>query len=133
MKLLIPVSPGELLDKLTILDLKSERISVPEQLVHVRHERRLLSDCWASSGLDHPDLAGLLSELRQVNESLWQIEDEVRGCEARADFGARFIDLARAVYLSNDRRAAVKKRINELLGSEIVEEKSYDRSRSIKQ
>ena len=123
--ILVPTAPGELIDKLTILRLKSERISDAAKLTNVAHERKVLQDI-ADQTLPESKKLGLLWEtLYQINASLWVIEDDIRECEARHDFGAEFIRLARAVYQTNDRRAAVKKQINLLLGSAIVEEKSY--------
>ncbi len=131
MALLIPVSPGELLDKLTILDIKARRITDPAKLANVRRERQLLEQVWADSGLDHGAIGELHARLLAVNEKLWSIEDEIRDQEAVGRFGTRFIELARSVYLTNDERAAIKKAINQRLGSEIVEEKSYrDHGRS---
>ncbi len=122
--LLVPTSPGELIDKLTILRLKAERMTDPVKLGHVRHEMDVLTATARvlprSSGLEH-----LWEELFQVNAALWVIEDDIRACEAAEDFGPRFIELARAVYVTNDKRAAIKKQINLLLGSSLVEEKSY--------
>ncbi len=120
-----PVSYGELIDKITILEIKSERIADEKKLVNVRHELKLLEQTWSESvGASH-DISHERAELKRINEALWEIEDEIRLKEADADFGPRFIELARAVYVTNDERAAVKRRINDLLGSEIVEEKSY--------
>lgn len=120
-----PVSPGELIDKLTILDIKSERISDVDKLANVQHEQALLERIWRESGLETESIRSLRGELKGINEQLWEIEDDIRVCEKDRDFGDRFIELARAVYVTNDRRAAVKKRINVELGSAIVEEKSY--------
>lgn len=125
MELLTPVSPGELLDKLTILEIKSERISVPDKLANVRHERELLEKVWLASGLDNDTVKALRSELKIVNEALWEIEDDIRDEERQSRFGDRFVALARAVYVTNDKRAEIKKKINATLGSAIVEEKSY--------
>lgn len=125
MELLTPVSPGELLDKLTILDIKSERITDPEKLSNVRHERELLEAVWRDSGLETDTIRALRSELKRVNEALWEIEDDIRDEERQSRFGERFVELARAVYVTNDKRAAIKKNINLELGSVIVEEKSY--------
>jgi hypothetical protein len=123
--ILIPISPGELLDKITILEIKSERIANAAKLRHVRDELAALraagEPAWATS----ESLWLLTAELRAVNEALWEIEDAIRLCERDQDFGSRFIDLARSVYRQNDQRAALKRRINELLGSELVEEKDY--------
>ena len=123
--ILVPTAPGELIDKLTILRLKSERILDAAKLSNVAHERKVLQDI-ADQALPESKKLGLLWEtLYQINASLWVIEDDIRECESRQDFSAEFIRLARAVYQTNDRRAAVKKQINLLLGSAIVEEKSY--------
>ncbi len=119
--ILVPVSPGELIDKMTILRIKSERITDPAKLLNVRHELEVLG----AVARDLPPTPIQSEELYQINLTLWQIEDDIRACEARQDFGPEFIRLARAVYQTNDRRAEVKKLINLLLGSQIVEEKSY--------
>ena len=120
-----PVSPGELLDKLTILDIKSERITDAEKLANVAHEKTLLEKVWQDSALETAETVRLRAELKRINEALWDIEDAIRDEERAKRFGDRFIELARAVYVTNDQRAAVKKAINEALGSRIVEEKSY--------
>jgi chaperonin cofactor prefoldin len=125
MELLIPVSPGELLDKLSILEIKLERIDDQGKLINVRREHELLSRVWRESGLNDGEIDALRRRLREVNESLWEIEDAIRDEEREKRFGDRFVELARSVYLRNDERAALKKRVNEHLGSEIVEEKSY--------
>jgi Family of unknown function (DUF6165) len=124
-EILVPVSPGELLDKITILRIKAARLRDPAGLAHVRHELALLEEAWRDSGAAATDLAAEEAGLARVNEQLWVIEDEIRDEERARRFGERFIELARAVYLTNDERAAIKKRINTLLGSSIVEEKSY--------
>ena len=123
--ILIEVGAGELIDKLTILRIKSERMSDPAKLANVRREFELLSRCRDEKLPGTPELDALEEELKQANAALWEIEDAIRDCEARGDFGARFIELARSVYLRNDRRAELKQAINELCGSRIVEEKSY--------
>ena len=125
MNLMTPVSPGELLDKLTILDIKSERIDDATKVANVRHEQQLLEAVWQEAQVDAPEIQALRAELKRINEALWEIEDDIRLCENAGDFGPRFIELARAVYVTNDERAAVKKKINLALGSAIVEEKSY--------
>lgn len=124
--ILVPISPGELIDKLTILRLKSERIGDAAKLANVRHEHAELMKVVEANLPDHPDLRRLWDELYAINAELWVIEDDIRLCEGRGDFGAEFIRLARAVYRTNDRRAEVKKKINLALGSAIVEEKSYE-------
>lgn len=130
MELMAPVSPGELLDKLTILEIKKERIVDPDKRVNVIRELEVLSALWAKASPAPERVAALgldamRAELKTINQSLWTIEDDIRVCESRQDFGAQFIELARAVYQTNDRRAAVKKQINQALGSDLVEEKSY--------
>ncbi len=124
MHVLIPVAPGELIDKITILEVKAARIDAAKR-ANVEAELALL--CAARDGAIAPSeaLDALTRELAGVNAALWDIEDAKRACERTQDFGAQFIELARAVYRENDRRAAVKRRINELLGSSIFEEKSY--------
>lgn len=125
MPILIPVSWGELLDKITILEIKSRRIADPAKLDNVRRELKALNDVVAAHGAPLDPLADVMNDLRAVNEALWDIEDEIRDCERKQDFGARFVELARSVYHSNDRRAALKRVLNDRLGSELVEEKSY--------
>ena len=125
MQLMTPVSPGELLDKLTILEIKVERIADAEKRVNVVHEKRLLENVWQDSGLQTDEVVRLRDQLKAVNEQLWDIEDGIRDEERAGRFGDRFIELARSVYITNDERAALKKAINQALGSEIVEEKSY--------
>lgn len=121
----VPVSAGELVDKVTILEIKSERIGDPAKLANVRRELAGLSAIADPLLKANPGLAPLKASLRSINEALWQIEDDIRDCERAKDFGTKFIELARAVYVTNDQRAVAKRRIDELLGSEILEEKSY--------
>lgn len=121
----VPVSPGEVLDKITILEIKSERMNDREQLANVRHELALLRDAWERSVSPDPAIANLHAELRKVNEALWDIEDEIRAKERSGTFDQRFIELARSVYTTNDCRSRLKKALNRRLGSPIVEEKSY--------
>jgi tetratricopeptide (TPR) repeat protein len=121
----IPGAVGELIDKITILEIKSHRIADAAKLRNVRHELGLLEASLDAAGLEHPDLAVLKRDLASANERLWDVEDEIRLCEKKADFGERFIALARAVYVTNDRRAAIKREINRLFNSAIVEEKFY--------
>ena len=121
----IPASAGEVIDKLTILEIKLARIADAAKRENVAREHAALSAAWCDAVPDEAPLAGLIAELRQVNEALWDIEDEIREQERQADFGAGFVRLARAVYHTNDRRAALKREINAKLGSALVEEKSY--------
>ena len=121
----IQVSAGELLDKITILEIKNERISDPKKLTNVRKE---LASLEAENPFDlnnWTELSALLEELRMVNRNLWDIEDQIRSCENISDFGDTFVQLARSVYLQNDTRADIKKRINILTKSNLIEEKSY--------
>ena len=120
-----PVSWGELIDKITILEIKARRVLDADKLRNVRRELALLEDNLREAALDHPELDAKKAELATVNELLWDVEDEIRLCEANADFGEGFIALARAVYVTNDRRAAIKREINRLFDSAIVEEKCY--------
>jgi len=123
--ILVPVSPGEMLDKITILRIKAARMQDPDKVANVRHELGLLEKTWKDSGAAAVDLGTAEADLTRVNEKLWVIEDEIRDEERAKRFTEKFIELARAVYFTNDERAAIKKRINTLLGSTIVEEKSY--------
>lgn len=121
----IEVSPGELIDKITILEIKAERIADAAKLGNVLAELEVLRSARAASVAGDPRLDRLAGALRQVNEALWEVEDALRDCERAGEFGPRFVGLARSVYLTNDRRAALKREINALLGSRLVEEKSY--------
>lgn len=121
----IEVAPGELLDKLTILAIKLERIGDVAKKANVRVEFDVLEAAKTQAIPATAEVERLTGELRAANEALWDIEDQIRDCEREKDFGPRFIELARAVYHTNDRRAAIKKAINLLLGSHLVEEKSY--------
>ncbi len=123
----IPVSPGELLDKITILEIKAERIDDAGKLRHVRAELDLLTRVWnrSAANVDQVWMIAARKELKEVNEELWDIEDHIRLMEAQQKFDQEFVALARSVYTRNDRRAELKKHINGELGSEIVEEKSY--------
>lgn len=121
----VPVSFGEVLDKITILEIKSERITDPQKVNNVRKELAELSRVWDQVVENQDLIATERQALKTINEQLWEIEDDIRDREAAQDFGERFIALARAVYVTNDQRAAVKKQINLALGSSFVEEKSY--------
>ena len=120
--ILVPVSPGELIDKITILRLKADNIGDPAKRANVARELEALE---AIPLPDHPDLLALTDELHGINARLWQIEDDIRDCDARGEFGEEFVALAQAVYRTNDRRAVVKREINLALGSTLIEEKSY--------
>ncbi len=122
--LLVPVSVGELLDKIAILRIKGERIAEPSKLANIRKELAALEEV-ARAVPPGPALDALVADLKRVNEALWDIEDDIRALDARGDFGEGFVRLAQAVYRTNDRRAALKREINRLTGSALVEEKSY--------
>jgi uncharacterized protein DUF6165 len=121
----VPISPGELVDKITILEIKSARMTDAAKLANVRAELALLQDTWKSSAYASHDISKQWAALRAINEKLWDIEDDIRDKERARSFDKEFIQLARAVYVTNDERAAVKRDINTKLGSKIVEEKSY--------
>ena len=121
----VPISPGELLDKITILRIKSQRMSDPKKVQNVRLELGALEQTWKSSIYSAVDIDAEVEALVAVNERLWIIEDDIRDKERAKTFDAEFIRLARAVYIGNDERAAIKRGINLKLGSAIVEEKSY--------
>ncbi|PHX88076.1 MAG: hypothetical protein CK536_02665 [Synechococcus sp. Baikal-G1] len=133
MELLVPVSAGELLDKITILQIKVQRIDDPAKRANVAVELVALEAVAARAGLGagggpiagQEGLAAATAELGAVNGELWHIEDRIRDCERAGDFGPGFVELARSVYRTNDRRAALKAQINQLCGSQLVEEKSY--------
>jgi transcriptional regulator of nitric oxide reductase len=121
----VPVSPGEVLDKITILEIKSERMSDPDKVANVRRELALLRETWAQAVTEDDVIRRLHAELKEINETLWDIEDHIRDKERAREFDERFIELARSVYFTNDRRSEVKKQLNLHLGSQIIEEKSY--------
>jgi len=121
----VPVSPGEVLDKITILEIKSERISDASKLANVRRELELLQASWRQCVTEDETVRRIHDELKTINEALWEIEDDIRDKERVREFDQVFIDLARSVYVTNDQRANAKKALNVYLGSEIVEEKSY--------
>jgi hypothetical protein len=121
----VPVSPGEVLDKITILEIKSERISDAAKVANVNRELELLSASWLEAVEQDDTVRRIHAELKAINEALWEIEDDVRDKERAREFDQVFIELARSVYVTNDQRANAKKELNIYLGSEIVEEKSY--------
>ncbi|MDP1831713.1 MAG: DUF6165 family protein [Geothrix sp.] len=125
MAVLTEVSWGELIDKYTILAIKAERIQDPAKLKNIRTEMAALSAARQQALGLNAALAAAEARLKAINEKLWDIEDHIRDCERAQDFGPRFVELARAVYFTNDERSAVKREINSLLGSGLVEEKSY--------
>lgn len=124
-QILAPISAGELIDKITILRIKLEKLGDAARLDNVRHELHQLMQVRTQSKLDIDALALLESQLLEINRELWQVEDKLRAREHARDFDAGFVDLARLVYKLNDQRSALKKKINQMTGSSIVEEKSY--------
>ena len=124
---LVEIAPGELMDKITILEIKRARITQADKLRNVQVELATLEEARAASLPTSESLQRLTDQLRQVNEALWVIEDDIRLCEKAGEFGPRFVELARSVYHQNDKRAALKRQINDLLGSKIIEEKSYEK------
>jgi hypothetical protein len=125
----VPISPGELIDKITILAIKSDRMTDAQKVANVRIELDLLQSTWKGSPHAATDIQKEWNDLRRINEALWDIEDKIRDKERGGQFDREFIELARAVYVTNDERAAVKRIINTKLGSRIVEEKSYAKYR----
>jgi hypothetical protein len=121
----VPISPGELIDKITILEIKAERIRDAKKVANVQHELKLLQTTWSASPYASVDIAAEWAALKAINGKLWVIEDDIRDKERAQAFDVQFIELARAVYFINDDRATVKRKINDKLGSKIVEEKSY--------
>ena len=126
----VPIAYGELIDKITILEIKSERIRDAGKLANVRVELDLLNETWDANPASRTDIAAERAQLRRVNEALWDIEDRIRLKEKAKAFDAEFIELARSVYIRNDERATIKRAINTKLGSMLVEEKSYEDYRS---
>jgi len=124
-KLLVEVAPGELIDKITILEIKLQNIKDEAKLANVRREHEILMETCRANIVETMELRRLIDELRAANQKIWDIEDDIRDLERVKDFGDRFVQVARSVYRSNDARAATKRKINELLDSVIIEEKSY--------
>lgn len=123
--LLAPTSIGDLIDRITILEIKAERIGEPQKAANVARELSALVLLRDAAGLDTPEISSAAAELRDINARLWDIEDEIRKLDQSGDFGPRFVELARAVYTWNDKRSTVKREINRASGSAFVEEKSY--------
>ena len=121
----VPISPGELLDKITILRIKSRRMTDPQKLANVRVELEALEETWKASAYAGIDITKDVDALLTVNERLWTIEDDIRDKERDQAFDEEFVRLARAVYIENDERAAIKRKLNVKLGSSLIEEKSY--------
>jgi hypothetical protein len=123
--ILTPTSPGELIDKITILEIKRERFTDAAKLANVGRELEILTQTCNRSLPSSAALTKLSAALKDTNEKLWDVEDAIRLCDRKGDFGPRFIELARSVYQHNDVRCALKRQINEFLGSELIEEKGY--------
>ena len=126
MSIKIQISPGELIDKFTILDIKLNRIKAKEKTQNIRKEHKILKRQIEKNLPKSKRLSALISKLKIINKALWDIEDQIRVCERKQDFEKKFIQLARSVYQKNDLRSSYKREINTLLGSEIIEEKSYE-------
>jgi hypothetical protein len=126
MTVMAPVSWGELIDKITILEIKQERLSDPDQVANVEKELAALCATRDAALPDDVEVVKDAGALKMINEALWEVENDIRDCERDQDFGETFVDLARSVYRVNDRRAEIKRRINKNLGSDLVEEKSYN-------
>ena len=126
MSIKIQISPGELIDKFTILDIKLNRIKEQEKTQNIRKEHKILKRQIEKNLPKSKRLSALISKLKIINKALWDIEDQIRVCERKQDFEKKFIKLARSVYQKNDLRSSYKREINTLLGSEIIEEKSYE-------
>ena len=126
MQIQLEVAPGELIDKITILEIKLEKFTDTQKIKNVSIELAILREAKNKNVPGTPELDALTAQLKEINEMLWNIEDEIRICEKQKDFSEKFIELARSVYRRNDTRARLKKEINELLGSRIMEEKSYE-------
>jgi hypothetical protein len=125
MTIKVEASFGEFLDKITILEIKNERISDSAKLENVNRELKLLRESWAAHPASKTDISDEMARLKTINEKLWEIEDDIRDKERDKTFDQEFIELARAVYFTNDDRAAVKRELNLKLGSDLIEEKSY--------
>ena len=125
MNIKVEISYGEFLDKLSILEIKSERIKDAAKLENINRELTLLRALWQTDPKSSIDIEAEMSEMKVINETLWQIEDDIRDKERARCFDEAFIELARAVYYRNDERSDVKRRLNKKLGSQLVEEKSY--------
>ena len=121
----IEISPGELIDRITILEIKRAKVRAPDKLKNIERELKVAIAARDSAIGVSERVNALSDDLRRVNEELWEIEDAIRDCERRKTFDAKFIELARRVYITNDRRASIKREISSVLGSELIEEKSY--------
>jgi len=124
-KILTEISAGELLDKISILEIKLEKVQDKESLKEINKEYKVLKNAQDSNIKISEDLRVLFHDLKKINITLWEIEDQVRSCEKNKDFGEKFVQLARNVYLSNDKRSNIKLKINKLLGSNLREIKKY--------
>ena len=125
MTIKVELAYGELLDKITILQIKSERITDAAKVANVNKELNLLNELWASDSKSSADISSEFKALKEINEKIWDIEDGIREEERNKNYGSNFIEFARAVYFTNDERSRIKRKINIEFGSEIIEEKSY--------
>lgn len=124
-RILIPISPAELIDKILILEVKAQRVTDSEKIKNINHELSILKEVFRKNITITPELEKLIEKLKVISAKGWDIEEGKREGEAKKDFGSKFVEFARAAFKNNDERAAVKKEINLLLNSDIVEEKSY--------
>ncbi len=122
----VEISPGELIDKLTILEIKLENIRDEAKIANIRFEYDYLSEVCQKAIEDTDEIKSLRSQLKEVNQTIWRVEDLVREHEKRKEFGAEFVELARTAYLSNDSRSIAKRQINDILNSNLIEEKSHN-------
>ena len=122
----VEISIGEFFDKITILEIKKERISNADKLININKELDGLNNLLTELSFSRDEVAQEVSELRKINETLWEIEDDIREKESQKAFDERFVELARAVYITNDKRSDIKRGINLKLGSDFVEEKFYE-------
>ena len=122
----VDISIGEFFDKITILEIKKERISNADKLVNINKELDGLNELLTRLPFTRDDVSQEVAELKKINEALWVIEDDIRDQESQKTFGEKFVELARAVYITNDKRSDIKRDINLKLGSDFVEEKSYE-------
>ena len=123
--IIIPVSTGELIDKIAVLKIKKKIIFNKSKLKNINNELSLLNEIYKNNFKNNKKLLLYEKKLIKINKKLWDIEDKIRFLESKKNFNQQFIDLARAIYINNDKRSEIKKKINKLTGSRLIEEKSY--------